>query len=88
MDYDARIFAKQGAAHIVVLYAEVNAALHVGEAHLQQRNDDAARRNVVSCQYKTLIDKGLHGVEGFAERLGTCHIGTVVAQSAQYLRKT
>ena len=88
LDYNARILAKQCAAHVVVLHAEVNAALHVGKTHLQQRNDDTARRNVVSCQYKSLIYKRLHGVEGFAERLGTCHIGTVVAQSAQDLRKT
>ena len=63
----------------------MQAALGVGERHLQQCGDEAAGRYVVTGHHPPFLDERLDGVEAVGEVLGILHRRHIRADAAQRL---
>ena len=62
--------------------------LRRGEAHLQQRRDEATARDIVTSRQYTALDEFLHSGEGFAEVLGLLDARRLVTELTQCLRQS
>ena len=60
-------------------------ALRRGEAHLQQRRDEATARDIVTSRQYTALDEFLHSGEGFAEVFGLLDAGRLITELTQCL---
>ena len=89
LDDHAGVLGEERLDHVAVgakvVQVDVQAAVGVCEAHLEQRGDKSSGRDVMAGHHPSAPYQLLHGVERIAEVVGVLHRGHVVAHPAQAL---